>query len=79
VHGSELNPPTTAVPYGGVAAGYFITFENGFTVYFSGSSAAMAEQGLWAQMYQPNLAIIHMGAPRLRRPSPGCWPWSDAR
>ncbi|HEY1295330.1 MAG TPA: MBL fold metallo-hydrolase [Chloroflexota bacterium] len=62
VHGSELAPPTAAVPYGGVAAGYFITFENGFTVYFSGSSAAMAEQGLWASMYKPNLVILHMGA-----------------
>ncbi|HEX8966582.1 MAG TPA: MBL fold metallo-hydrolase [Chloroflexota bacterium] len=62
VHGSELSPPTAAVPYGGVAAGYFITFENGWTVYFAGSSAAMAEQGLWASMYKPNLAILHMGA-----------------
>jgi L-ascorbate metabolism protein UlaG (beta-lactamase superfamily) len=62
VHGSELSPPTASVPYGGVAAGYFITFENGWTVYFSGSSAATAEQGLWATMYKPNLAILHMGA-----------------
>ena len=62
VHGSELAPPTAAVPYGGVAAGYFITFENGWTAYFSGSSAAMSEQALWAQMYKPNLAILHMGA-----------------
>jgi len=62
VHGSELAPPTQAVPYGGIAAGYFITFENGWTVYFSGSSAATAEQGMWAQMYKPNLAILHMGA-----------------
>jgi L-ascorbate metabolism protein UlaG (beta-lactamase superfamily) len=61
VHGSELSPPTASVPYGGVAAGYFITFENGWTVYFSGSSAATAEQGMWATMYKPNLAILHMG------------------
>jgi L-ascorbate metabolism protein UlaG (beta-lactamase superfamily) len=61
-HGSELTPPTAAVPYGGVAGGYFITFENGWTVYFAGSSAATAEQGLWAQMYKPNLVILHMGA-----------------
>ncbi|MGI9149084.1 MAG: MBL fold metallo-hydrolase [Chloroflexota bacterium] len=61
VHGSELSPPTAAVPYGGVAAGYFITFENGWTAYFSGSSAATAEQGMWASMYKPNLAIVHMG------------------
>jgi L-ascorbate metabolism protein UlaG (beta-lactamase superfamily) len=62
VHGSELTPPTQAVPYGGVAAGYFITFENGFTVYFSGSSAATAEQAIWAQLYKPDMAILHMGA-----------------
>jgi L-ascorbate metabolism protein UlaG (beta-lactamase superfamily) len=62
VHGSELTPPTAAVPYGGVAAGYIITIDPGFTIYFSGSSAAMAEQALWAQMYRPNLAILHMGA-----------------
>jgi len=61
VHGSELNPPTQRVPYGGVAAGYFITCENGWTVYFSGSAPAMAEQALWATMYKPNLAILHMG------------------
>jgi L-ascorbate metabolism protein UlaG (beta-lactamase superfamily) len=61
VHGSELSAPTAAVPYGGVAAGYFITFENGWTVYFSGSTPAMVEQGLWATMYKPNLAILHMG------------------
>lgn len=62
VHGSELSAPTATVPYGGVAAGYFITFENGWTAYFSGSSAATAEQGMWAQMYKPNLAVVHMGA-----------------
>jgi L-ascorbate metabolism protein UlaG (beta-lactamase superfamily) len=62
VHGSELSPPTAAVRYGGVAAGYFITFENGWTVYFSGSSAATAEQAMWGSMYKPNLAILHMGA-----------------
>jgi L-ascorbate metabolism protein UlaG (beta-lactamase superfamily) len=62
VHGSELTPPTAAVPYGGVAAGYFITFENGWTAYFSGSSPAMPAQALWAQMYKPNLVILHMGA-----------------
>jgi len=38
VHGSELSAPTAAVPYGGVAAGYFITFENGWTVYFQAAA-----------------------------------------
>ncbi len=61
VHGSELSPPTAAVPYGGVASGFFITFENGWTVYFAGSSPLMAEQALWAQLYKPHMAILHMG------------------
>jgi L-ascorbate metabolism protein UlaG (beta-lactamase superfamily) len=61
-HGSELGAPSATIPYGGVAGGYFITFENGWTAYFAGSSAATAEQGLWASMYKPNLAILHMGA-----------------
>jgi len=52
---------TPNVSYGGPAAGFVITFENGWTVYFSGSSAATQDQALWAQMYQPDAAIIHMG------------------
>jgi L-ascorbate metabolism protein UlaG (beta-lactamase superfamily) len=61
-HGSELAAPSATIPYGGVAAGYFITFENGWTVYFSGSTPALAEQALWAQMYKPDAVILHMGA-----------------
>jgi L-ascorbate metabolism protein UlaG (beta-lactamase superfamily) len=61
VHGSELNPASQANPYGGLAASYMITFENGWTVYFSGSSAATADQGLWGEMYKPDAMIFHMG------------------
>ena len=62
VHGSGLSAPSPRTPYGGPAAGVFITFENGWTVYFSGSTPAMADQALWAQMYKPDAAILHMGA-----------------
>ena len=62
VHGSGVPKPTNTVPYGGVAAGVFLTFGNGYTVYFSGSSPAMSDQALWAEMYKPHLAILHMGA-----------------
>lgn len=60
VHGSELGQPTPSNPYGGSAAGYVITFENGYTVYFSGSSAATADMALWAEMYKPDAMIFHM-------------------
>jgi L-ascorbate metabolism protein UlaG (beta-lactamase superfamily) len=62
VHGSGLPSPTPQTPYGGPAAGLFVTFENGWTVYFSGSSEATTDQALWAQLYKPDVAILHMGA-----------------
>ena len=62
VHGS--NPPRASetVWYGGPAASFMITFENGYTVYFSGSSAATLDMGMWAEMYQPDAAIVHQGS-----------------
>ena len=60
VHGSGLPAPTPTSPYGGPAAGFVITFENGWTVYFTGSSAATADQALWAELYKPDAMIFHM-------------------
>ena len=61
VHGSGLPAPTATTPYGGPAAGFVITFENGWTVYFTGSSAATTDQALWGQNYKPDAMIFHMG------------------
>ena len=62
VHGSAPARASESVYYGGPAAGFMITFENGFTVYFSGSSAATLDMGMWAEMYKPDLAIVYAGA-----------------
>lgn len=64
VHGSGLpvvegNP---AQGYAGPAAGFYITFENGWTIYFSGSSAATQDQAMWAASYKPDAMIFHMSA-----------------
>ena len=61
IHGNEIAQPTIENPYGGTAASYMVTFENGYTVYFQGSSAATADMALWAEMYKPDLMIFHMG------------------
>jgi L-ascorbate metabolism protein UlaG (beta-lactamase superfamily) len=61
VHGSGLPAPTPSTPYGGPAAGFYVTFENGWTVYFTGSSAATQDQALWGSMYKPDAMIFHMG------------------
>lgn len=70
VHGSGSGQATdsdTAPIYGGAAAGFIITFENGWTVYFSGSSAATQDMALWGEAYKPDAMIFLMaptGEPR---------------
>ena len=63
VHGSGSGQGTdsdTAPIYGGAAAGFMITFENGWTVYFSGSSAATQDMALWGEAYKPDAVIFLM-------------------
>lgn len=65
IHGSGFvspSGPTGTSPYGGLANGFYITFENGWTVYFTGSSAATQDMALWASMYKPDAMIFHMSA-----------------
>lgn len=61
VHGSYLRPASDTVFYGGVAAAFVVTFENGWTLYYGGSTAATQDQALAAQMYRPDAAILYMG------------------
>lgn len=61
VHGSGGTDPSSKFPiYGGVAAGFIVTFENGYTVYFMGSSAATQDMALWAELYRPDAMIFLM-------------------
>ncbi|MBI3041779.1 MAG: MBL fold metallo-hydrolase [Betaproteobacteria bacterium] len=61
VHGSAATDPSSKFPiYGGVAAGFMVTFENGYTVYFMGSSAATQDMALWAELYKPDAMIFLM-------------------
>jgi L-ascorbate metabolism protein UlaG (beta-lactamase superfamily) len=62
IHGSTPASPSDTVYYPGVAGSFMITFENGYTVYFSGSSAATQDMAVWADMYKPDAAIVHISA-----------------
>ena len=65
VHGSGSGRGTdsdVAPIYGGPAAGFIITFENGWTVYFPASSAATQDMALWAEAYKPDAMIFLMGS-----------------
>jgi L-ascorbate metabolism protein UlaG (beta-lactamase superfamily) len=43
---------------GGPAASFFVTFENGFTIFYNGHSSMIADLGIYAGVYQPDLAIL---------------------
>ena len=59
--GSGRDTPSEISPiYGGVAGGFVVTFENGYTVYFMGSSAATQDMALWAEAYKPDAMIFLM-------------------
>ena len=62
VHGSGGRDPSGDYKpiYGGVAGGFVVTFENGYTVYFMGSSAATQDMALWAEAYKPDAMIFLM-------------------
>ena len=45
--------------YGGPALGFFVTFENGYTLYFSGSTDVTMDMELWGSLFKPDAAIIY--------------------
>lgn len=64
VHGSGLLPPSENVPYGGPASAFMITFENGWTLYYGGSTSATQDQALVASMHRPDAAVINLAGAR---------------
>lgn len=67
IHGSDISARRSAGdPFSsmGIAGAFFITFENGWTLYYGGSSAATQDQGMWAQMYRPHAAILNLSDDR---------------
>lgn len=60
VHGSG----TVDKMNGGPAMGFMIHFENGLTVYFSGSTALTMDMQLWGSLYKPDVAILPVSANR---------------
>lgn len=57
IHGSGVSD--RAYAYGGPALGFFVTFENGYTLYFSGSTDITMDMQLWGALFKPDAAIIY--------------------
>ncbi|MEE9276537.1 MAG: MBL fold metallo-hydrolase, partial [bacterium] len=58
-HGSGIGSKKAPAPlYGGPAAGFFITFENGLRVYMAGSTALTMDIQLFGMRYKPHVAML---------------------
>jgi L-ascorbate metabolism protein UlaG (beta-lactamase superfamily) len=60
VHSSGLSTEQGIV-YGGEAAGYVVTLENGFTLYHAGDTNVFSDMGLIHELYAPDVALLPIG------------------
>jgi L-ascorbate metabolism protein UlaG (beta-lactamase superfamily) len=60
VHSSSIDDNGTTV-YTGLATGYVLRFEDGFTVYFAGDTSVFGDMRLIRDMYSPTLAFLPIG------------------
>ena len=47
---------------GGPAMGFFITMENGYTIYFSGSTDFTLDMKLWGELFKPDAALLYLAS-----------------
>ena len=47
---------------GGPAMGFFITLENGYTIYHSGSTDFTLDMKLWGELFKPDSAILYLAS-----------------
>jgi L-ascorbate metabolism protein UlaG (beta-lactamase superfamily) len=55
---------------GGPAVAYMITFENGFTVYFSPHNLISMDMQLYGMLYQPHMLLLSLGSAPAALPDP---------
>ena len=61
VHSCGILEDDGSIVYGGEAAGYVLTFEDGGVIYFSGDTNVFSDMALIAEIYKPELAFIPIG------------------
>ncbi len=61
VHSCGITEEDGSIVYGGEAAGYVLTFEDGRVVYFSGDTNVFSDMELIAEIYRPELAFLPIG------------------
>jgi L-ascorbate metabolism protein UlaG (beta-lactamase superfamily) len=71
VHSSSFDVP--GQPYGGGEAGYVVTLEDGFRIYFAGDTGPMADMAVIAELYAPDLALLPIGDLYTMGPREAAW------
>lgn len=61
VHSCGIREDDGTIVYGGEAAGYVLTFEDGRVIYFAGDTNVFSDMALIAEIYKPDLAFLPIG------------------
>lgn len=61
VHSSGITTADGTVAYGGIAAGFVLHFDNGFTLYHAGDTDAFESMRLIGELYSPDVALLPIG------------------
>jgi L-ascorbate metabolism protein UlaG (beta-lactamase superfamily) len=61
VHSCGITDDNGSIIYGGEAAGYVLTFEDGRVIYFAGDTNVFSDMALIAELYKPQLAFLPIG------------------
>ena len=61
VHSCGITDTDGSIIYGGEAAGYVVTFEEGRSIYFAGDTNVFSDMELIAELYKPELAFLPIG------------------
>jgi len=61
VHSCGITEDDGSIVYGGEAAGYVLTFEDGRVIYFSGDTNVFSDMALIAELYKPDLVFLPIG------------------
>lgn len=70
-HSSSFDIPGN--PYGGGEAGFVVTLEDGFRLYYAGDTGPMADFAVIAELYAPELALLPIGDLYTMAPREAAW------
>ncbi|MBI4446785.1 MAG: metal-dependent hydrolase [Acidobacteria bacterium] len=60
-HSCGIMEEDGSILYGGEAAGFVVTFENGFRIYHAGDTCVFGDMKIIAELYQPEVVFLPIG------------------